>query len=205
MSGGDLSVRIQPRGRDELAQLVTSVNEMASALAGKAGELGQMAARARQFAGDVSPERRTALTAMTAVAGMLHQHPELTGDAAAAARPVRRRFGIVPASLVGSALRHGGPPVTVTAGIRPGGRAGGQLAVAVRDHGHGLAPAAIAQVFDRFFQAGPARARSQGSGPGLAIARETARLHGGHIHAGSHPGGGAVFTVSLPLDAPGSP
>jgi hypothetical protein len=44
--------------------------------------------------------------------------------------------------------------------------------------------------------------RSEGSGLGLAIAGENARLHGGHIDAGNHPGGGAVFTVSLPLDAP---
>ena len=53
-------------------------------------------------------------------------------------------------------------------------------------------------------KADTARARSEGSGLGLAIAWENARLHGGHIYAGNHPGGGAVFTVSLPLDAPGS-
>ena len=264
MSGGDLSVRIQPRGRDELAQLVTSFNGMASALEDKVGELKQMEARARQFAGDVSHELRTPLTAMTAVVGILHEHPGLTGDAAEAARLVRqevqhlnrlvedlieisrfdagtaqlvtdetdvanavgrclrvrgwsgvgtdvpagltarvdrRRFDVVLANLVGNALRHGGPPVTVRAGIQPAGRGGGQLAVEVRDHGDGLAPAAIPHVFDRFFKADTARARSDGSGLGLAIARENARLHGGHIDAGNHPGGGAVFTVSLPLKA----
>ncbi len=267
MSGGDLSVRIQPRGRDELAQLVTSFNGMASALEDKVGTLQQMEARARQFAGDVSHELRTPLTAMTAVAGILDEDPGLTGDAATAARLVsqevqhlnrlvddlieisrfdagtaqlvtdetdvanavgqclrtrgwsdvcaevpagltarldRRRFDVVLANLVGNAVRHGGPPVTVKAGIQPDGQGGAQLAVEVRDHGHGLAPAAIPQVFDRFFKADTARARSEGSGLGLAIAWENARLHGGHIHAGNHPDGGAVFTVSLPLDAPGS-
>ena len=267
MAGGDLSVRIQPRGRDELAQLVTSFNGMAAALEDKVGELEQMAARARQFAGDVSHELRTPLTAMTAVVGILHEHPELTGDAAAAARLVRqevlhlnrlvedlieisrfdagtaqlvtdetdianavgrclrargwssvctdvpagltarldrRRFDVVLANLVGNALRHGGQPVTVTAGIQPDGPGGGQLAMVIRDHGRGLAPAAIPHVFDRFFKADTARARSEGSGLGLAIAWENARLHGGHIHAGNHPDGGAVFTVSLPLNAPGS-
>ena len=75
MSGGDLSVRIQPRGRDELAQLVTSFNGMASALEDKVGELERMEARARQFAGDVSHELRTPLTAMTAVVGILARAP----------------------------------------------------------------------------------------------------------------------------------
>ena len=94
MSDGDLSVRIQPRGRDELAQPVTSFNEMAAALEDKVGDLEQMEARARRFAGDVSPELRTPLTAMTAVVGILHEHPGLTGDAEAAAR------------LVGQEVKH---------------------------------------------------------------------------------------------------
>jgi two-component system, OmpR family, sensor histidine kinase MtrB len=107
----------------------------------------------------------------------------------------RRRFDVILANLIGNALRHGGPPVTVQARIQ----SGGQLAVEVRDHGHGLPPAAIPRIFDRFYKADTARARSDGSGLGLAIAWENARLHGGHIHAGNHPDGGAVFTVSLPL------
>ena len=265
MSGGDLSVRIQPRGRDELAQLVTSFNGMASALEDKVGTLQQLEARARQFAGDVSHELRTPLTAMTAVVGILHEHPGLTGDAATAAGLVeqevhhlnrlvedlieisrfdagtaqlvtdetdvatavgqclrtrgwsdvgtevpagltarldRRRFDVVLANLVGNALRHGGLPVTVTAGIQADDRGDGQLAMEVRDHGTGLRPATIPYVFDRFYKADTARARSDGSGLGLAIAWENARLHGGHIQAGNHPDGGAVFTVSLPLTRP---
>ena len=267
MSGGDLSVRIQPRGRDELAQLVTSFNEMAAALEDKVGQLEEMEARARQFNGDVSHELRTPLTAMTAVVGILHEHPGLTGDAAVAARLVgqevkhlnrlvedlieisrfdagtaqlvtdeadvahavsqclrargwsgvgtdvpagliarldRRRFDVILANLVGNAVRHGGPPVTVEARIQSGSQGGGQLAVEIRDHGHGLPPTAIPHLFDRFYKADTARARSEGSGLGLAIAWENTRLHGGHLHAGNHPDGGAVFTVSLPLNRPGS-
>jgi two-component system sensor histidine kinase MtrB len=55
-------------------------------------------------------------------------------------------------------------------------------------------------VFDRFYKADTARARSEGSGLGLAIAWENARLHGGHIEAGNHRDGGALFTVVLPSD-----
>jgi two-component system, OmpR family, sensor histidine kinase MtrB len=263
MSGGDLSVRIQPKGRDELAELVTSFNAMASALEAKVAELERMEARARQFAGDVSHELRTPLTAMTAVTDILHEHPGLTGDAATAARLVRqevqhlnrlvedlieisrfdagtaqlvtddtdvaaavgrclrvrnwtdvsadvpagltvgldrRRFDIIIANLVGNALRHGALPVAVTAGLRPDGQGGTRLTVDVRDHGDGLPPAAIPHLFDRFYKADTARARSDGSGLGLAIAWENARLHGGHIDAGNHSGGGAIFIVSLPVD-----
>jgi two-component system, OmpR family, sensor histidine kinase MtrB len=263
MSGGDLSVRIQPEGRGELAQLVTSFNGMASALQDKVGELEQMAARARQFAGDVSHELRTPLTAMTAVTDILHEHQGLTGDAAIAARLVhqevlhlnrlvedlieisrfdagtaqlvtddidlstavgrclharnwtdvsadvpagltvrldRRRFDVILANLVGNALRHGALPVTVTAGLQPDGQGGPRLTMDVRDHGDGLPPTAIPHLFDRFYKADTARARSEGSGLGLAIAFENARLHGGHIDAGNHAGGGAIFTVSLPVN-----
>ena len=111
----------------------------------------------------------------------------------------RRRFDVIIANLVGNALRHGGPPVEVTARSSQTARAAA-LAVEVRDHGPGLPAAAIPHVFDRFYKADTARARSEGSGLGLAIAWENARLHGGHIEAGNHPGGGAVFTVSLPLN-----
>jgi two-component system sensor histidine kinase MtrB len=92
MSGGDLSVRVDPRGRDELARLVTSFNGMAVALEDKVGELQRMEARARQFAGDVSHELRTPLTAMTAVTDVLGENAGLTGDAAAAARLVRQEI-----------------------------------------------------------------------------------------------------------------
>jgi two-component system, OmpR family, sensor histidine kinase MtrB len=118
------------------------------------------------------------------------------------ARLDRRRFDVILANLVGNAVRHGGPPVTVTAGVQPDGRGGGQLAVEVRDHGEGLPPTAIPHLFDRFYKADTAWARSEGSRLGLAIAWENARLHGGHVHAANHPDGGAVFTVTLPLEAP---
>src|SRR5262245_63222394 len=47
----------------------------------------------------------------------------------------RRRFDVIIANLVGNALRHGGPPVTVTARAEPRGRGEGRLVLEVRDHG----------------------------------------------------------------------
>jgi two-component system, OmpR family, sensor histidine kinase MtrB len=140
----------------------------------------------------------------TAVDRCLHARSwtEVSADVPAGltVRLDRRRFDVILANLVGNALRHGALPVTVTAGLQPDGQGGTRLTVDVRDHGDGLPPTAIPHLFDRLYKADTARARSQGSGLGLAIALENARLHGGRIDAGNHPGGGAIFTVSLPAN-----
>jgi two-component system sensor histidine kinase MtrB len=72
-------------------------------------------------------------------------------------------------------------------------------ALAVRDHGVGLAPGESAMVFNRFWRADPARARtSGGTGLGLSIALEDAHLHGGWLQAWGRPGEGAHFRLTLP-------
>jgi len=75
-------------------------------------------------------------------------------------------------------------------------------AIAVRDHGVGLRPGDAALVFNRFWRADPARARTGGgTGLGLAIALEDARLHGGWLQAWGEPGKGAQFRLTLPRRA----
>ncbi|MFD7435499.1 ATP-binding protein [Streptomyces sp. NPDC059861] len=112
-----------------------------------------------------------------------------------------RRFDVVVANLVGNALRHGSAPVTVR--LRSEARPEGPpvLITEVADSGPGIRPEALPHIFDRFYKADAARTRSAGSGLGLAITRENVRLHGGTIRAGNLPGGGAVFTVEIPLHA----
>jgi two-component system sensor histidine kinase MtrB len=76
------------------------------------------------------------------------------------------------------------------------------VALAVRDHGVGLRPGETALVFNRFWRADPARARTGGgTGLGLAIALEDAQLHGGWLQAWSEPGGGTQFRLTLPRRA----
>ncbi|MGW1333156.1 ATP-binding protein [Streptomyces rubiginosohelvolus] len=127
----------------------------------------------------------------------------------------RRRIDVIVSNLVGNALRHGAPPVTVT--LTPPG-ADGRVTLEVADHGPGLPPEARERVFDRFYKADEARTRNtsstgsggeadgesggQGSGLGMAIALENARLHGGTIEVGERAGGGAVFTLVLPVSPP---
>ncbi|UBU13016.1 sensor histidine kinase [Nonomuraea gerenzanensis] len=120
---------------------------------------------------------------------------ELPADVTARLDP--RRVDVVLANLVGNALRHGEPPVSVRLSADPQ-----WIAVEVRDHGPGLDEAVLPHVFDRFYKASAARARSEGSGLGLAIARENARLHGGDLTVANAQDGGAVFTLRLPRWAP---
>ncbi|MFN3924816.1 MAG: MtrAB system histidine kinase MtrB, partial [Pseudarthrobacter sp.] len=107
-----------------------------------------------------------------------------------------RRIDRILRNLILNAVEHGeGQPVTVTV-------AASQTAVgiAVRDHGIGMAPAEAARVFDRFWRADPARARTTGgSGLGLSIAMEDTKLHNGWLQAWGKKGSGANFRLTLPL------
>jgi two-component system, OmpR family, sensor histidine kinase MtrB len=84
------------------------------------------------------------------------------------------------------------------------------VAVAVRDYGIGLSAGDDRRVFERFWRADPARARTTGgTGLGLAIALEDARIHGGWLEAWGEAGRGSVFRLTLPrspgLELAGSP
>ena len=69
----------------------------------------------------------------------------------------------------------------------------------VRDFGVGMRPGEASLVFNRFWRADPARARTTGgTGLGLAIALEDAHLHGGWLEAWGEPGIGACFRLTLP-------
>lgn len=106
-----------------------------------------------------------------------------------------RRIERVVRNLVGNAIEHGeGRPVVITVASDVDA-----VAVSVRDHGVGLAPAEQRLVFNRFWRADPARARSTGgTGLGLAIALEDAHLHGGWLQVWGAPGMGANFRLTLP-------
>ncbi|QCB93165.1 HAMP domain-containing histidine kinase [Cellulomonas shaoxiangyii] len=76
------------------------------------------------------------------------------------------------------------------------------VAVTVRDHGVGMTEQEAAHVFDRFWRADPARARTTGgTGLGLAISLEDAHLHGGRLEVWGRPGRGASFRLTLPRRA----
>jgi two-component system sensor histidine kinase MtrB len=107
----------------------------------------------------------------------------------------RRRVERVLRNLLDNAVEHGeGRDVVVTVAADRD-----SVAVAVRDYGCGFGPGEDQFVFDRFWRADPARARTTGgTGLGLAIALEDTRLHGGWLQAWGERGKGSVFRLTLP-------
>ena len=72
--------------------------------------------------------------------------------------------------------------------------------VAVRDTGPGIRREDLERIFDRFEQIdGAATRRHEGTGIGLALAKELVELHGGKLLVESEPGYGSSFYVRLPL------
>ncbi|MDX6210038.1 MAG: two-component system, OmpR family, sensor histidine kinase MtrB [Frankiales bacterium] len=115
-------------------------------------------------------------------------------DAEVDARRVQR----IVRNLINNALEHGERrPVRVTVAASDDA-----VAISVRDSGVGLRPGEATLVFNRFWRADAARARSSGgTGLGLAIALEDARLHGGWLQAWGESGVGANFRLTLPRRA----
>ncbi|NLI19907.1 MAG: HAMP domain-containing histidine kinase [Actinomycetales bacterium] len=266
LAAGVLDERMAVRGRDELATMARSFNEMADSLRSQITRLEELSRLQQRFVSDVSHELRTPLTTIRMAAEMLYEargdfdpvvrrSAELLQaqidrfesmladlleisrfDAGAATlapeeqdlRPLIRRvveFSSPLAERNGTVVRLSGFELPATAAVddrrverilrnlvvnaieHSGGRpvdvelAQNETAVAVRvvDTGTGMSPYVAAHVFDRFWRADPARARTTGgTGLGLAISLEDARLHGGTLEAWGEEGAVASFLLCLP-------
>lgn len=116
-----------------------------------------------------------------------------TGPARVLGDPHRLRqvFG----NIIGNAQEHtpADRPIEVLVTTGP------DIRVEVRDHGDGIGPEQLENLFDRFWRAEPGGARTQGhSGLGLAIVKAIVEAHNGTTTVTSEPGVGTVVTVVLP-------
>lgn len=143
-----------------------------------------------------------------------HDLREIVGEAAAIvrgraeAKPVSLRVD-VPPDRVAAAVDHDqmlslltnllfnaidAAPPGGAVGVRTDSTPGGTLTVEVTDTGPGIDPAVAHRLFTPF-----ATTKPTGTGLGLVIARRVARDHGGTLTAADRPGGGTVFTLTLPV------
>ena len=123
---------------------------------------------------------------------------EVVAPDRAAAEIDERRIERVIRNLVVNAIEHAdGTRVTITVAT-----SATDVACRVRDRGVGMTQEVADHVFDRFYRADTARARTTGgTGLGLAIATEDVAIHGGRLQAYGEPGKGASFLMTLPKHA----
>ncbi|HYS64985.1 MAG TPA: CheR family methyltransferase [Paraburkholderia sp.] len=110
------------------------------------------------------------------------------------------RFEQILWNLVSNAVKFTPPGGRITLTLS---REDGHACVEVRDTGRGIEPAFLPNVFDMFSQAeGSHRRHSGGLGIGLALVKQLAEMHGGHVQAESAGvGKGARFRVWLPANS----
>ncbi|SJN15298.1 Signal transduction histidine kinase [Microbacterium esteraromaticum] len=102
-------------------------------------------------------------------------------------------------NLLGNARRFSPVegPIEIVVGVD---RRRGVGTIAVVDHGEGIPPQIREHIFERFWRADTSRARETGgAGLGLAIVASIVETLEGSVRVDETPGGGATFTVSLPL------
>jgi two-component system, OmpR family, sensor kinase len=144
-------------------------------------DLRELLEDARDDARAAAPERQISLTPTGPVA------IEADGDA------LRRILG----NLLRNAIVHTpeGTPIELSLETTAA-----RAIVRVRDHGPGLPPGDPGAVFERFWRDSDSRSRDDGgAGLGLAIVAALVNAHGGSVDASNPAGGGALFTVRLPL------
>ncbi len=115
--------------------------------------------------------------------------PKMSGD--------KQRLAVLFNNLIGNALKYTPQNGEVHVGVTI---EDSSLQISVADTGIGIAPEDQEHIFEKFYRASnDAVQMVTGTGLGLALAREVARLHGGDIRLESELGEGSTFTIDLPL------
>jgi two-component system sensor histidine kinase KdpD len=100
-------------------------------------------------------------------------------------------------NLLDNAVKYSRPGSAIRVHARSDAR---HVDLMIEDEGTGIAPEALAHIFEKFYRAKASDSRIAGTGLGLAVARGFVEAFGGRLEAANRAGGkGAVLTVSLPL------
>jgi signal transduction histidine kinase len=146
----------------------------------------------------ISPER---VRLRPKIEELVHSLAEARSDAVTIAVSPDLQAVVDPAALdrmlsnlVANSLRHGKPPVTISAAGEDR-----HLRLVVEDRGDGVPHEFVPRLFDRFARSTESFGRGDGSGLGLSIAQAYARAHGGEIVYEPAVPNGARFEVVIPL------
>ncbi|MFK7741569.1 MAG: sensor histidine kinase [Planctomycetota bacterium] len=118
------------------------------------------------------------------------QLPTIVGDLEVLGRAIR--------NLLENTAKYAPPRSTVTVRAYANGR---ELTLEVADRGPGVSPGDRHSIFQPFVRGSEAPSGVPGSGLGLALVAAAAEEHGGRIEVAERSGGGAVFTIHLPVAA----
>ena len=114
--------------------------------------------------------------------------PRVSGD------PARLRQ--VVEQLLDNAIRYNRRPGRIEVSLFPSQV---RVQVAIRDTGHGLAPADLDLIFNKFYRVADGRSADDTVGLGLPLVKKIIEAHGGDIWVQSQLGIGSTFTFSLPV------
>jgi signal transduction histidine kinase len=182
--------------REQLEQILVQQMERLALLVDQLLDLSRLDAEAIS----ISPQRFAVrervddLVASAAGAGEGAVEVAIEPELEAVADP--HAFDRIVSNLVANALRHGEPPIVVAAQ-----QTDRHFRLTVEDHGGGVAPEFVPDLFERFTRGSIARERASGTGLGLAIARSYALAHRGDLRYEPAEPTGSRFMLVLPVNA----
>lgn len=97
-------------------------------------------------------------------------------------------------NLLTNALIHNSKDTMISVSVRKGEK----IQIIIQDNGHGMKAEELENLFVRYYRGNTMDAKPEGSGLGMAIAKQIIELHGGSITVASEPGSGTCITIEFP-------
>lgn len=192
-AGSRHSFEVAQRNAERLLVLVTDI--LAASSAATAGSM--IAITPEPI--DLVAIARTAIESAAPLAETRNVQIQLAGMSRVPAFADELRVRQVLDNLLSNAIKYGREHGEVRVVCAVGDQ---EAILEVHDDGPGIAPQDLPHLFDRFYRADTVRkTATHGYGLGLAISRQIARSHGGELTVGNAPEGGAMFRLTLPLEA----
>jgi two-component system, OmpR family, sensor histidine kinase KdpD len=188
--------RLDGEQRQELLDVIRHETEGLKRLVGEAVHLASIDAKRLKLEPEAVPVSELVAAAVHALGerAASHEIKVQVDDRASLVFADRELIVQALKQLIDNALKYSpvGSAVTVSAS-----EADGLISISVRDEGQGLTELEQGRVFDKFYRGRYDRSAVQGTGMGLAIAREILEAHGGSLTVESQFGRGACFTLTL--------